>query len=672
MNPTGHALLPDGGGWLLVELAGETREEAAEKARVLMERLERGASPPRMRLFDDPAEADEIWEVRESGLGATARVPKEPDAWPGWEDAAVPPERVGAYLREFRGLLDRHDLDAALYGHFGDGCIHCRITFDLKTAAGIAHYRAFVEEAADLVLRHGGSLSGEHGDGQARGELLGRMFGDELVQAFREFKAIWDPDWKMNPGKVVDPDPMDANLRLGTSYAPWTPRTEFAYPKDEFSFPRAALRCVGVGKCRRTDAGTMCPSYMATREEIHSTRGRARILFEMLQGDVITDGWRSEEVKEALDLCLACKGCKSDCPVNVDMATYKAEFFSHYWAGRLRPPAAYAMGLIMVWARAASLLPAAANLVARTEPFAALAKRLGGIAPARTLPAFAPQTFRSFMARRPKPNPDAEPVILWADTFNNYFHPATAVAAVEVLEAAGYRVVVPRRRLCCGRPLYDFGFLGLAKRFLRQTVEHLRELIRWGVPVIGLEPSCTAVFRDELPELFPHDEDALRLSQQTFTLGEFIGKRLERLGGHRLERRAVVHGHCHHKAIMGLEGEQAILDALGLEYQLLDSGCCGMAGSFGFEHDKYEVSVACGERVLLPAARRAAHEDLVITDGFSCREQVEQLAGRTPLHTAQVLQMALREGPRGPARGRPEDAPYLQFQPRRAAGRGDT
>ncbi|HEU4616952.1 MAG TPA: FAD-binding and (Fe-S)-binding domain-containing protein, partial [Gammaproteobacteria bacterium] len=347
MGLEGRKLLPDGGGWLLVELGADDREASIGAARALMHALERAENAPSMRLCPDSLEERELWEVREAGLGATARLRGHPDAWPGWEDSAVPPDKLGGYLREFRALLDRYGYECSLYGHFGQGCLHVRIDFDLTTRAGIAQFKAFTSDAADLVVRYGGSLSGEHGDGQGRADLLPKMFGDELVGAFREFKRVFDPGNRMNPGKVVDPFPRDSNLRLGTDFRQPKLDTVFSFGgSDEGSFARAALRCVGVGKCRRHGGGVMCPSYMATGEEMHSTRGRARLLFEMLHQGPVEKGWKSEAVREALDLCLACKGCKSDCPVNVDMATYKAEFSAHYYEGRLRPRAAYAFGWI--------------------------------------------------------------------------------------------------------------------------------------------------------------------------------------------------------------------------------------------------------------------------------------------------------------------------------------
>lgn len=651
LHPHGVSLLPEGGGWLVVEFGGADREEAIDRAQALIGALHGSADPPDMKLFTDHEQQEEIWSVRESGLGAAAFIPGESPYWPGWEDSAVPPEKCGAYLRELRALMDRNLYGGVFYGHFGQGCLHTRINFDLVTQPGIAKFRSFMNEAVDLVVKYGGSLSGEHGDGQARAELLPKMFGSELVEAFREFKTIWDPQGKMNPGKVVDPYRLDENLRLGQTYRGAPAQTFFSFPQDEAGFAGATLRCVGVGRCRRLSGGTMCPSFMVTREEKHSTRGRARLLYEMMQGDVIgKKGWRDDQVKEALDLCLACKGCKSECPVNVDMATYKAEFLAHYYAGRPRPISAYTMGLVYWWANLASLAPGLANLATGSRPIGAILKRLGGIAPEREIPKFAAKTFkRKFKSRGRKQDAprgmsshaSKTQVVLWADTFNNHFRPETLDAAVEVLEDAGCQVIVPRESLCCGRPLYDFGLLDQAKSLLRTTMTTLGPFIRAGIPVVGLEPSCIAVFRDELPNLFPEDEDAKSLSAQSFLLSVFLERRDYRPP--QVLRKALVHGHCHHKAIMQFDNERGLLSRMGVDYQILDSGCCGMAGVFGFERgEHYDVSIKVGERVLLPAVRSASKETLIVADGFSCREQIAQTTDRRALHLSQVLQMGLQ------------------------------
>jgi FAD/FMN-containing dehydrogenase/Fe-S oxidoreductase len=674
MNAEGLALLPEGEGWLMVEFGGQTAREAESQAQGLVEALNRSGTPPNVRLFSGP-QAKRIWDVREASLGATSHVPGEPLNWEGWEDAAVAPEKLGGYLRDLRKMMAAFGYKGSLYGHFGHACVHTRLNFDLQSKEGIAKFRKFVEEAADLVVSYGGSLSGEHGDGQARAELLPKMFGPELMQAFRKFKSAWDPDWKMNPGKLIDPYKLDENLRLGANYAPWEPQTVFQFPADHASLSHAALRCVGVGKCRREEGGVMCPSYRATHEEEHSTRGRAHLLWEMTQGEVIRDGWRSEEVKHSLDLCLACKGCKSDCPVSVDVATYKAEFLSHYYEGRVRPRSAYAFGNIDLWARLASNIPGLVNLTTQLPFLRDIAKLVAGIPQQRSIPVFAPETFKAWFHRtrsrsggRIRPPRDAKqaewkatasavpyeppqsrasapeagsPVLLWPDTFNNYFLPSTAKAAVEVLEAAGYQVFLPQANLCCGRPLYDFGMLDRAQTLLLEILDQLEPEIEAGIPIVGLEPSCVAVFRDELVNLFPHDERAQALSRQTFLLSEFLENNSRNSPLPRFERKALLHGHCHHKSIMKMTAEESLLRRVGIDFQAPAPGCCGMAGSFGFEHDKYEISAAIGELELLPAVRKAPADWLIIADGFSCREQIAQGTGRHALHLAEVLQMAL-------------------------------
>ncbi|MBV9437311.1 MAG: FAD-binding protein, partial [Acidobacteria bacterium] len=624
LNTKDLPLLPEGKGFLLVEFGGENKVEADAKARAMMTRLALQAKPPKMKLYDDPKQEKLVWEVRESGLGATAFVPGEPVTWEGWEDSAVPPEKVGDYLRDLRKLFEKHGYGCSLYGHFGQGCIHTRIDFDFRTVEGIRNYRAFIEEATDLVVSYGGSISGEHGDGQSKAEMLPRMFGPELVQAFGEFKAIWDPHDCMNPGKVVNPFPIDENLRLGADFKPWEPKTHFRFPEDQGHFWHATMRCVGVGKCRRKEEGVMCPSYMVTLEEKHSTRGRAHMLFEMLQGEELKEGWQDEGVKEALDLCLSCKGCKGECPVNVDMATYKAEFMSHYYEKHPRPLNALAFGHIDRWAELASVAPEIANFFSQTPGFSDLMKSVLDVPTQRQIPAFAPQTFREWFNRRKQDRSPGPQVILWPDTFNNHFHPHTARAAVEVLEHMGWRVRIPREKLCCGRPLYDFGMLHEAKRYLKRILDSLGRDIEAGYPILVLEPSCASVFKEELKNLLPDEPLTEKLSGQTMLLSEFLQKKATEFEFPQVKRKALIQAHCHHKSIFKTDAEEQVFKRLGIEAKVLDSGCCGMAGPFGFEASKYEVSQACGERVLLPAVRKVAEDEIIVADGFSCREQIRQ------------------------------------------------
>ncbi|MER6529991.1 FAD-linked oxidase C-terminal domain-containing protein [Streptomyces sp. NPDC001508] len=642
--------LPDADSWLLLQFSGDSQEEADDQAHQLLKATGRGEKDPSVAFSDDPDREQQMLKAREAGLGVTARPPDDRETWEGWEDSAVPPDRLGDYLRDLKRLFVEFDYDhPSLYGHFGQGCVHTRIPFGLRTADGVADFRRFVERAADLVAAYGGSLSGEHGDGQARGELLTRMFGAPLVTAFGELKALFDPGNRMNPGKVVDPHPVDGQLRLGPAWQPASNDTHFGYPEDDYSFTRAVLRCVGIGNCRSHRGGVMCPSYRATREEEHSTRGRARLLFEMLDGhadSAVTDGWRSTEVRDALDLCLACKGCKSDCPTGVDMATYKAEFLAHHYAGRPRPAAHYSMGWLPLWARLARPAPGLVNSVLHAPGLAGAGKRLAGVAGDRQAPVFAGESFLQWWrARRPdEPDPaDPAAVVLWPDTFSTYFHPSVAISAVRVLEDAGFRVTVPSAPVCCALTWISTGQLATAKRVLRHTLRVLGPYLDAGTPVVGLEPSCTAVFRADAPELLAGAPDARRLAGQVRTLAEQLLRADWRPP--RLARHATVQTHCHQHAIMKFDADRELLRRAHLDADVLDEGCCGLAGNFGFERGHHEVSLAVGELGVLPAVRAAAPDDVLLADGFSCRTQIEQGdTGRRALHLAEVLALGL-DGP---------------------------
>jgi FAD/FMN-containing dehydrogenase/Fe-S oxidoreductase len=641
--------LPEGSGWLMIQFGGDSKEDVEAKAHALIEEVRSdGDHPqPHVAYLEDPAVEDNLWNVREAGLGATAYPPGKHETHEGWEDAAVPPERLGDYLRDFRGLLRRYDYEpASLYGHFGHGCVHTRIPFELRTKQGAAKYRSFVETAADLVVSYGGSLSGEHGDGQSRGELLPKMFGPELMRAFGEMKAAFDPGNRMNPGKVVQPYRLDQNLTLRGWFPP-EPRTFFHYPQDDHKFTAAASRCVGVGKCRGDEGGVMCPSYRVTREEEHSTRGRSRLLMEMVRGEVITGGWHSTEVRDALDLCLACKGCRKDCPVDVDMATYKAEFLAHHYKGRLRPASHYSMGWLPAVALLAARAPAAVNAAGQAPGLGRLLKLAGGIDAHRELPRFARERFTRWYARRGARR-TGPPVILWPDTFTNSFHPDVGQAAVSVLENAGFTVEVPTRPLCCGLTWISTGQLGVAGRVLKRTIAALRPALQAGRRVVVLEPSCAAVFRSDAAELLGSD-DARLLARQTTTLAELLGERGWRpppSAGGVAKRKAIAQVHCHQHAIMGFDADSKLLRACGVDLDVLDAGCCGLAGNFGFERGHYDVSVACAEHGLWPAVRNADPATAVLADGFSCRTQIEAgHLGREGIHLAQLLAGMLGEDP---------------------------
>ncbi|MGU7784448.1 FAD-binding and (Fe-S)-binding domain-containing protein [Burkholderia sp. PU8-34] len=643
------ALLPPGDAWVVLEFGADTVDAALVQAREAEAHFNGGGAGPDVSGFvvADNAKQQKIWSIRETGASAVALSvdPSKPDPIAGWEDAAVDPLRLGDYLRAFQALVDRYGYETCLYGHFGDGCVHARITFDLRSATGVQIWRGFLREAAQLVVDFGGSLSGEHGDGQAKAEFLPIMYGPELMQAMAEFKAIWDPANRLNPGKVINAYRADENLRLGPGYRPVTLQTKltFASPEGD-GMQRAIERCIGMGKCRSLDGGTMCPSYRATREEKFSTRGRAHLFWEMLQGDVIKDGWNSPEVKEALDACLACKGCKSDCPTHTDMASYKAEFLSHYYETHRRPRQAMFMGRIGQWAPLASRFPRLMNFMTSTPPLARIGKWIAGVAPQRALPTFAPRPFRAMAKRRgigqrTGAAPARKKVILWVDTFNEHFSPDIAAAAVDVLTALGFDVTLPKKRLCCGRPLYDYGLLDEARALLRTAVDELAGEIGAGVPVVGLEPGCLSVFKDELLKQLPDEPLAKRLAAQTFLFSDFVAQ--ADFAWPKLDADVIVHGHCHQKSLFGMKGETALLDKLGVRWKLLDTGCCGMAGSFGFNDEHYDLSMKIGEGKLLPLVRQASKDAIVVTNGFSCREQIEQGAGRTPLHIAQLAKRAL-------------------------------
>ncbi|MDQ4105059.1 MAG: 4Fe-4S dicluster domain-containing protein, partial [Actinomycetota bacterium] len=612
------AALPAGAAWLLVEFGADHPDEAVAAARMV------GAEAGRPHLVvTDPGHRAALWRIREAGAGLATRLADGSQAWPGWEDATVPPDRLGDYLRGFGLLLAEHGRQGSVYGHFGEGCVHVRLDFDLISPAGRNGFRRFVEQAADLAAAHGGSLCGEHGDGRARGELLGRMYPAAVLDLFARFKAIFDPDGLLNPGILVDPRPLDADLRPGRERP--LP-VSLALGRDGGSLAAATRRCVGVGTCRQLDGpGVMCPSFQVTREEQHSTRGRAHLLAEMLAGDLVTGGWRSAAVHEALDLCLACKACASDCPVNVDMASYKAEFLHQRYRWRLRPRWHYALGGLPLAARAAGVAPAVANSVAP------LLARLGGISTARPLP-----RFTRYRPPRVHAGPASRGVaLLWPDCFTRSFDPGVVHAAFRVLSAAGFAVRLPRGTVCCGLTWFATGQFGLARLVLRRTLRLLRGALAAGVPVVGPEPSCVAMLRCDLVELLPNDPLAAALAGQVTTLAELLRRYAPDWQPPQRDHDAVQQVHCHQHAVLGHDADDALLRASGIRVRRV-SGCCGLAGSFGYQRGHEELSDALAERSLAPAVR-ASPDALVLADGFSCRLQIAQTTGRRALHLAELL-----------------------------------
>ncbi|SDD12942.1 FAD/FMN-containing dehydrogenase [Rhodococcus tukisamuensis] len=629
--------LPRGAGWLFVEMAGDTAAEALDRAAAVC----RAAGAVDTRVLATGAESAALWRIRADGVGLSGRTRDGHPAWPGWEDAAVPQDRLGRYLREFEDLTREHGVDGLLYGHFGDGCVHVRL--DLPIADAPTRFRAFLVDAATLVASHGGSMSGEHGDGRARSELLPLMYSPAALSAFAGFKDLFDPDGLLNPGVVVRPDAVDAHLRLaGVRSVPTA--GGLALREDGGDLTTAVHRCVGIGKCRADNSaagGFMCPSFLATRDEKDSTRGRARVLQEVLNGTLVTAGFDAPELAESLDLCLSCKACASDCPAGVDMAAYKSESLYRKYKGRRRPAAHYTLGRLPLWTRLGARAPALANTATGLAPVRRVALRLAGIDPRRDVPALAPQSFRKWWGRRGDSPSRGTEVLLWIDTFTDAFSPAVAKAAVALLEDAGYRVLVTERAACCGLTWISTGQLDGARRQLTATLDQLQPHVRAGRPIVGLEPSCTAVLRSDLLELLPDDPRSRLVATSTHTLAEFltatVGPDGEPWSPPRLDGVCVVvQPHCHQHAVMGFEADRRLLERSGATITEL-AGCCGLAGNFGMERGHYDVSVAVAENALLPALRESGPDVVLLADGFSCRTQADQLAGRPGVHLAELL-----------------------------------
>ncbi|MCF6508303.1 FAD-binding protein [Blastococcus sp. MG754426] len=626
--------LPRGDGWLIVELTGDTVGEVQAKAQGVL--ADAGALDS--LVVTDPAHAAAIWRIREDGAGLANRTSDGRPAHAGWEDAAVPVERLGEYLRGFEALLDGHGLQGVPYGHFGDGCVHVRIDFPFGAGAdrGRGAYRSFVEDAARLVAGYGGSLSGEHGDGRARSELLPHMYSPAALELFERVKAVFDPADVLNPGVLVRPAPLDEDVRIAAA-PPLRENLALAYRHDGGDFSAAVHRCTGVGKCRadlQSTGAVMCPSWPATREEKDTTRGRARVLQEMLAPGGPVRDWRAPEVHEALDLCLSCKGCSSDCPTGVDMASYKAEVLHQSYRRRLRPRSHYTLGRLPFWSDLVARAPRLVNAMLGSALVGPVAKWGAGIDQRRPVPAFAPRTFRQEWAQRP-PAGDGQRVALWVDSFTDHFAPEVAHAAARVLEAAGYRVEVPGADTCCGLTWITTGQLDAARRILGGTVRTLAPLAAAGVPVVGIEPSCTAVLRSEALELVGGPE-AEQVAAATRTLAELLrdtpGWTPPSLAGLEI----VAQPHCHHASVLGWSADARLLQQAGARVTRL-GGCCGLAGNWGVERGHHDVSVAVAEQQLLPAVRDLPDDAVVLADGFSCRTQLDQLAGRRGRHLAELL-----------------------------------
>lgn len=625
--------LPGGNGWLFVEFSGD--EPAAIEA--VAAQAARAGGALGTRLVSAASEQAALWKIREEGAGLAARTLSRP-ALAGWEDTAVPPAKLGAYLREFEALLKDHGLDGVPYGHFGDGCVHVRIDFPLDEPGGQQGFRAFLFDAARLVSAHGGSLSGEHGDGRARSELLPLMYSAEAIELFAKVKAVFDPDNLLNPGVLVDPRAVDDDLR-GSGRGRLEDRLGLRMLHDDGDFGRAVHRCTGVGKCLADNSGSngvMCPSYQATRNEKDSTRGRARVLQEMMDGRLVKDGWRSPEVHEALDLCLSCKGCVNDCPTGIDMASYKTEVLYQSYKGRIRPRSHYILGRLPLWARLYSHIAWLANLGLRAPGIRSIARWVAGVDQRRSLPLFATQRLSRWAGKRkPLTDPQRPRVLLWADSFTEYFSTEGGKAGIELLEAAGYRVEFLRRQVCCGLTWITTGQLDQARVLVADAVEQLHPYVAAGVPIVGLEPSCLSVLRSDAVELLD-DPRAVDVAKGVFTLAELLDRTDGWTPPDLTGTTVIVQPHCHQASVMGFEADMALLRRTGATIERL-SGCCGLAGNFGVEKGHYEVSVQIAELQLLPAVRAAAPGTVVVADGFSCRTQLDDLVGVEAVHLAQLL-----------------------------------
>ncbi len=628
----------DPGAILIVEYAGETDAEVRAKIEALEARRARERFGYTGHVAYDAAEQQSIWKLRKAGLGLLLGMKGEAKPIAFIEDTAVDPKHLSEFVPRFRDIMARHGCEGAYYGHCSVGCLHIRPVINLKTARGLEQVEKMAADIFDLVLEYGGAISSEHGDGRARSPFLERVYGPVIMQAFRELKSAFDPKNLMNPGNIVASPPVTEHLRYGTTYRTWEPKTLLDF-SAQGGFGAAVEMCNGVGVCRKKLEGTMCPSYMATRDEEHSTRGRANALRAVLSGKVPPADFAGKRLYEVMDLCLECKGCKAECPSNVDMAKLKYEFLNHYHSVNGLPLRNRLFGRIAKLSRWGSRLAPLSNWIAASAPNRWLMERVAGIDRRRPLPAFARETFTDWFGKRaPKGAAPRGPVVLFHDTFVTYNTPAIGQAAVELLEAAGYRVELADK-ICCGRPLISKGMLGEAKSHAEWNVSKLAARVAQGVPVVGLEPSCLLTLRDEYVDLLRSDESR-QVAKSSFLLEEFLLR--ERAKGLDLPwkpgaRRALLHGHCHQKALVGTAPTVAALTWAGYQVSEVDSGCCGMAGSFGFEKEHYDISVSLGNRRLAPAVKAASAETDVIAPGISCRQQIEHLTGKRAKHPAEAL-----------------------------------
>jgi len=627
---------------LVAEYVGDSLDEARAAA---------GPLSGRARMIEDAGAQAQLWAVRKVGLGLLLAVPGDRKPISFIEDVTVPVERLAEYVRRATRLMHEAGTDGTWYAHASVGCLHMRPLIDLKTAQGVAQMRALAEGILDIVREMGGVLSGEHGDGISHTEYTPRLFGEAIARVFREIKSTFDPSGLFNPGRVIagadtDAPRMDGTLRYGASYRSSVWPSVFSFAREQ-GLARAIEDCNGAGVCLKRD-GVMCPSYQALREEAHSTRGRANALRAAISGRLGPGALTSAEVKGVLDLCLACKGCKAECPTAVDMARIKSEYLAYLHTREGIPLRSRLFAEIAALSRLVQPVAGAVNALARLRLSRTLLDRWLGITQHRVMPAFAGRTFRRWFASRPV-RPSARRVLLFVDTFVDYNHPQVGQAAVRVLEAAGCQVLVADRQGCCGRAHISKGLLERARSLAAHNLDVLTTYVEQGIPVVGLEPSCLAALRDEYCDFFPGDPRAQQLAERSFLIEEYLcqpaedgGRPLDRLKFRRKLPGVVVHGHCHAKAIAGTGPLMAVLRAAAEEATLIEAGCCGMAGSFGYEREHFDLSMQIAEMQLLPEVRRAVQQGkLVVAAGASCRAQIHDGVGHDALHPVQVIDLAL-------------------------------
>jgi len=652
LQQTEVAMLPDGRAWLLVELAADSDDQLQRKVQEFVTAMQSSTDVISVLAVTDESDAAAFWRIRELGASATSMSlnPGDTDPVVGWEDTAVDPHRLGDYLRDFQKLVDKYEYQTCLYGHFGDGCIHARITFDTRTQAGVDKFRNFGKDIAELVVSYGGSLSGEHGDGQAKAEFLPIMYGEELMDAFRRFKGAWDPGLRMNPGKLIDAYRVDENLRFGPEYKTPSETSVLKFTTDAGGFGRATERCTGMGKCR-AQKGAMCPSYQATQKEIYSTRGRAHLLHEIMRGEIFSDGdsngWDNTQVEDSLSHCLSCKACKTECPTQVDIAAYKAEFMHKHYSKKRRPLAHYVFGNIGTLLPTLSRFPKLGNLLFKS-PAKPVINHLLRLNKQAKLPQIAEQNFKQWAIANARRNDehfiwfgqaDAPTTILWADSVNTHYRPHLLQTTIRVLQKSGFQVGVATAHFCCGRPLYEHGFLEKGKQQLNTILDSFYPTLPSHAKVVVLEPSCLSVFQDEMLKLFPEDTRSVDLSNRTMTVAQLLAE--NSVAPKTRLARGIIHLHCHDKSSsidsFDRQWMQKCFDTL----QEPEQSCCGMAGTYGLQKNTRRIGLKLFNRSLKGSIDQSQSDTYIVTNGFSCNSQIQNETSRYSKHPVEIIDECL-------------------------------